>query len=38
MFPFFASNDDLEALMEISHIFGKKAMEELAHKLGNFAI
>jgi cell division control protein 7 len=38
MFPFFASNDDLEALMEISHIFGKKAMEELAHKLGNLIL
>ena len=34
MFPFFASNDDLEAIMEISHIFGKREMEKLAHKLG----
>lgn len=34
MFPFFASNDDLEALLEISHIFGKREMEILAHKLG----
>lgn len=33
MFPFFASNDDAEALLEISSIYGKKAMIELATKL-----
>ena len=34
MFPFFASNDDTEALMEISHIFGKEAIKDLAASLG----
>ena len=34
MFPFFASNDDVEALLEISHIFGKEPMAALAQSLG----
>jgi serine/threonine protein kinase len=29
-FPFFASNDDTEALMEIAAIFGKKGVEKCA--------
>ena len=32
-FPFFQSNNDDEALIEITSIFGKKAMENLALKL-----
>ena len=37
MFPFFASNDDVEALLEISTIYGKKAMIELAKKLSELS-
>lgn len=36
MFPFFASKDNIEAIMEISHIFGKKEMEMIGHKFGKF--
>ncbi|KAI8899870.1 kinase-like domain-containing protein [Globomyces pollinis-pini] len=32
-FPFFQSMDDQEALIEISHIFGKQKMRQLAAKL-----
>ncbi|KAJ3305816.1 hypothetical protein HDV03_000925 [Kappamyces sp. JEL0829] len=33
-FPFFQSNDDTEALLEIAHIFGKDAMKKAAHRFG----
>lgn len=32
-FPFFQSNSDDEAIIEITNIFGKKAMQELAYSL-----
>lgn len=34
-FPFFQSNDDQAALMEIAHIFGKTAMREVAASFSN---
>ena len=33
-FPFFNSNDDAEALLEIAHIYGLEDMKKLAQKLG----
>lgn len=33
-FPFFLSNNDQEALLEIAHIFGSTEMEEIALKFG----
>ncbi|KAJ3321545.1 hypothetical protein HDV06_004081 [Boothiomyces sp. JEL0866] len=32
-FPFFQSTDDVEAMLEISHIFGKLKMKQLAYSL-----
>jgi hypothetical protein len=32
-FPFFQSNDDGDAILEIAHILGKKKMETIARGL-----
>lgn len=34
VFPFFQSNDDQDALIEISILFGKRKMKELGYTLG----
>ena len=35
-FPFFQSNDDGDAILEIAHIYGKKKMESIARSLSMF--
>jgi serine/threonine protein kinase len=35
-FPFFQSNDDGDAIMEIGHIFGRSKMQAIARSLSMF--